>query len=68
VKLTDSRAQEYVEKHGDSSWEVDALPPPVLDLLVRTSINAYVDKAAMKAVIIEENLIKQKLKAASLSF
>lgn len=63
VKLTDVRAAAFRALHGDSSYEVDALEPPVTNLLVRTQINAYVDKAKMTAVIAEENLIKKKLAA-----
>lgn len=62
AKLTDSRASEYIAQYGDECWEVDALPPNDLDLLVRTTINAYVDKKAMQDTIVRENLIKQKIK------
>ena len=35
AKMTDSRAAAYVEKHGSSSWEVDALPLcPLIGLLL----------------------------------
>lgn len=27
AKITDSRSSSYIEHHGDSSWELDALPP-----------------------------------------
>ena len=61
AKLSDSRAAEYIAKHGASSWEVDALPPDALDVLLRRTINAYVDKDKMDAQITRENKIKARL-------
>jgi hypothetical protein len=68
AKLADVRAAAYIEKHGEYSWEVDALPPNVLDLIVRTTINAYVDKKAMEEAITRENLIKAKIKQFAAGF
>lgn len=45
AKMTDSRAPEYVEEFGDSSWELDALPPPALDTLITGAIAAHRDDA-----------------------
>lgn len=39
AKLTDSRVDGYIRKHGYQSWELDALPPDVLDRLVRDTID-----------------------------
>lgn len=51
AKLTDSRAAWYVQKHGDSSWELDALNPKVLDSLVQSEIEACInDREAFDAV------------------
>lgn len=61
TKVTDSRAAAYIERHGEHSWEVDALPPAVLDRLVRRTLNSYIDKVKMDAVISEENKIKAKI-------
>lgn len=60
AKMTDSRAKGYVEKHGDSSWEVDALPPEVLSALIRKAIASKLDRAKMDVIIARE----QKDKAA----
>lgn len=38
AKLSDSRAGSYVTKHGYTSWEVDALPPQVLDDLIKNEV------------------------------
>lgn len=43
AKITDSRASNYIEKYGESSWEVDALPPDVMMELVNSSILQYCD-------------------------
>jgi len=43
AKITDPRAKAYIEKHGESSWEVDALPPEVLDRLLDNAIQAEID-------------------------
>lgn len=62
AKMSDARAAAYVEKHGESSWEVDAIPPDALNVIVRRTINSYVDKAKMDAVITRENVLKARLK------
>ena len=38
AKQTDTRAAAYIAKYGDSSWEVDALPPDVLHKLIEKAI------------------------------
>lgn len=65
VKMKDVRAKDFVDKYGEHSWEVDALPPPVLDLITRRCITSYIDRDKMTAAITRENLIKAKLKEFS---
>ncbi|MFF2522288.1 hypothetical protein [Streptomyces liangshanensis] len=43
AKLTDSRARGYIREHGDSSWELDALEPTMLDQLIEDEIWAWRD-------------------------
>lgn len=43
AKMTDPRASGYVERHGHESWELDALPPDVLDRMLRESIEGLLD-------------------------
>ncbi len=43
AKLTDSRANGYIAKHGDESWELDALSPEVLAGLIEGNIQAVLD-------------------------
>lgn len=49
AKMTDSRADDYVARYGDESWELDALEPTVLDELVTAEIEGLVDQAAWDA-------------------
>lgn len=50
AKMTDPRAAEYVDKHGATSWEVDALRPDVLDQLIRDSLETVINMTAMDKV------------------
>ena len=43
AKLTDSRANAYVEQYGDDSWELDALEPRVIEALIEDEIKAHID-------------------------
>lgn len=44
AKITDSRANAYIEEFGNESWELDALDPDVLVALVEDNIGLYLDK------------------------
>jgi hypothetical protein len=65
AKMTDSRAGAYVAQHGDSSWEVDALPPNVLVELIEGAIEAVLDRDLMDAVIADEERDKKSLLKAA---
>ena len=43
AKMSDSRAAGFVLRHGYESYEVDALPPAVLNQIVTDAIEGYVD-------------------------
>ena len=43
VKFTDSRSPAYVDRYGDDCWEIDALPPDVLQGLVKVRIDGLID-------------------------
>jgi hypothetical protein len=45
AKLTDSRAGGYIDRFGDSSWELDALDPTTLDTLISSEITSWRDEA-----------------------
>jgi hypothetical protein len=64
AKMSDSRARAYVEKYGQVSWEVDALPPDVLAQIVRDALEDVVDRDAMKRVEEQEARDKTRLRKA----
>lgn len=43
AKMTDTRFNEYSARYGDESWELDALDPKVIDELISTEIEKYID-------------------------
>lgn len=62
AKHSDPRSREFIRKHGSSSWEVDALPPQVLEALIRERFEGIIDRVAMDNVIKQEELDKEKLR------
>ena len=65
AKVTDSRAAAYIAEHGDSSWEVDALPPNVLARIISSAFEEIIDKDAMDAIIAREEKGKTALRKAA---
>jgi hypothetical protein len=43
AKLTDARANGYITRYGNQSWELDALDPATLDALITATIDDYRD-------------------------
>lgn len=64
AKLTDPRAAAYVEKHGEHSWEVDALPPTVLGDIIKSALKRLVDQPMMDEVLLKEDDDKARLRRA----
>lgn len=62
AKMTDSRANSYVALHGNSSWEVDALPPDVLSTLIENAIENLLNVEIMEGIKAEEQEDKQHLR------
>jgi len=62
AKMSDSRAAKYVDKHGTSSWEVDALPPAALSKIIRDELSSLVDRSLMDKIIEQENKDKQAVR------
>lgn len=62
AKMSDSRAAAYVEKHGEHSWEVDALPPDVLAKLIRDAFEELHDADLMVEVVEREDADKERLR------
>jgi len=63
AKITDSRFQTYAAKHGDESWELDALSPKVLVNLIQGKILEMRDDKMWSVVYEQENQEKATLAA-----
>jgi hypothetical protein len=61
AKITDPRAAKYIEEYGDTSWEVDALPPNVLHKLLEESIKGQIDIGLYLDIVSKEEADKEKL-------
>ncbi len=46
TKIADSRAPSYVEQFGDACWELDAVPPNLLQQWVKEAVASEVDAVA----------------------
>ena len=55
AKVTDSRAGGYIKRFGSSSWELDALPPQILDKLISDEIIKYVDTDLFNQAVDRQN-------------
>lgn len=64
AKLTDSRAKEFVAKHGRQSWEVDALPPRALKQLIESELDALIDMDKVQKIKDREEADKKALREA----
>lgn len=45
AKETDARFTTYAEEHGDESWELDALDPPVIERLIQDALDQIIDRS-----------------------
>lgn len=63
AKMSDSRAKKYVQEHGKSSWEVDALPPVALTQIINDALADLVDREKMDLIIAQENIDKTAIRA-----
>jgi len=61
AKLTDSRADKYIEQYGDSSWELDAVEPKALDQLVTEAVQALRDPDLWDKMVAVERKMKEEL-------
>lgn len=65
AKMTDPRAQGYVDEHGESSWELDALKPDVLNKLLHSEIEKIIDMKKYKAIVEQEKEQVEELREAT---
>ncbi len=62
TKVTDPRAQSFIDTYGDSCWEVDALPPPTLEALIRDAFENIIDEDEMQQVIDQEEGDRERVR------
>jgi hypothetical protein len=62
AKMTDSRANDYVDLYGFESWELDALDPTVIQDLVEGEILARLDMNEWNRVTAEDLAVRETLK------
>jgi hypothetical protein len=62
AKTTDSRAEKYIERFGNESWELDALEPSVLVDLVESKIAEYRDDTLYDAAIARRDETRGKIR------
>jgi hypothetical protein len=62
AKITDTRAAAYIEKHGKTSWELDALPPDALDRLITATIETYLDRKLYARAKERQNKERERIK------
>lgn len=61
TKLTDSRAPGYVEKHGRTCWELDALEPTAIAELIRDALLEVVDHKKWRQTMSDEDSARSQL-------
>lgn len=61
AKPTDSRFGNYYDQFGETSWELDALPPDVLADIAEREIEKLVDLDLFEEVVSKERAFKSRL-------
>jgi len=64
AKVTDTRVKEYIAKHGNHSWELDALKPEVIDALIADAIEINLDQKRFNLALERQEVERQALQAA----
>lgn len=62
AKLTDSRANDYVNEYGYDSWELDALQPSVINDLIEEEIIQYKDDGLYELEVEKRDEGREKLR------
>lgn len=62
TKLSDGRAQGYIERFGYECWELDALDPSVISRLIDENVRMYRDEGLYRDVLMRENEEKGTLR------
>ena len=61
AKIKDPRAKWYIEQYGNTSWEVDALNPEILNNLVKKNIEKFIDMDLFNEQLEKEEEDKEEL-------
>lgn len=61
AKTTDSRFQNYVQKYGNESWELDALDPRVIVVMIKKAVGQFRDEALWREAVSQEQRGKTTL-------
>lgn len=61
AKEADPRAKAYKRQHGATSWELDALAPPVLDAIITKAVTEVMDMVLFDEHMAEEAANRKKL-------
>jgi len=62
TRLSDPRASDFLKKYGESSWEVDALPPEELTRIIREQFERVIDREEMNKIVSKEKKDIKQLK------
>lgn len=65
AKITDSRAQSYIDTYGEFSWELDALDPATLDALIDAEIQDHLDAGLWRQAQRAQERSREALTAVS---
>lgn len=65
VKANDTRKTGYIEKYGDTCWELDALPPGYVEQLVDSAIRPYFDEKIYSEILALEAEQRRELQLVS---
>ncbi len=61
AKLTDTRSAKYIDRHGRDSWELDALSPQIITMLVEDAIDIYTDDDKRQALLDQQEKDRDQL-------
>jgi len=61
AKESDTRSPDYIDQFGESSWELDALDPPVIDRLIADALDAMINRRLWDSAKNREDDNKQLL-------
>jgi hypothetical protein len=62
AKMTDTRANAYIAKFGNSSWELDAIEPTALARLVQKAVRELRDETQWQKALRLEDRMRKELK------